>query len=227
MKSFFKKLFTNGEVLEIVNSPINGEVRVVEDFSGRSMIIGGVSQSGYLVEKLWRTAIRQIFNLKFLIFNQDLNYSNFKCLILGLGCGNAAKIVSDKLPDCKIIGVEIDPMVIEMGKKYFGLNNIKSLKTIEFDAFKLISNFKFQISNYDLIIVDLYRGQEFPKEAEGQEFINGIKKILSNNGLVIFNRLSYGKYKKDAELFAENLKKYFKIVKTNKAVTNLLIFCQK
>lgn len=241
MKSFFKKLFSSGEVLEIMNSPVNGQIKVIEDFGGRSMIIGGVSQSGYLVEKLWKKAFSGISNFKFQSIDklridpeQDRMDQISNCLVLGLGCGNAARIVSERFSGCKIVGVEIDPTVIEIGKKYFYLNKISNLKIVIGDAFVLEGGGeKCEVSRevgsgkWDLVFVDLYQGQEFPKEAEGQQFINGIKKILSNDGLVIFNRLSYGKYKKDAESFANELKKYFSFVQTKKAVTNLLIFCSQ
>jgi len=36
----------------------------------------------------------------------------------------AAKIISEKFPNAKITGIEIDPMMVEIGKKYFGLEKI-------------------------------------------------------------------------------------------------------
>ena len=227
LKSFLKRLFTFGETLEIVKSPINGEIKVVDDlFGDRSMIIGGVSQSGGLVTKLWETAIKNVPSFKFPVSS---------CLILGLGCGNAAKIVADKFPGCKIIGVEIDPKVVEIGKKYFRLGEVKNLKIITGDAIKyienlnhhpLITNPKSLITKYDLIIVDLYLGQDFLTTAETKNFIHKTKSMLSKNGLIIFNRLYYGKKKKETGKFSDYLKKYFNVVKTKKTVTNLLIYCQ-
>jgi spermidine synthase len=225
LKSFFKKIFTLGEVLEKTDSPINGEIKVVDDlFGDRSMIIGGVSQSGYLVTKLWNIAIKKIQNSKLKVKN---------CLILGLGCGNAAKIVADKFPGCEIVGIEIDPKVVEIGKKYFGLDEIKNLKIIVADAFKYVENSNHKapttnrqspVTKYDLILVDLYLGQQYPKEAESEEFIKGIKEILNNDGIVIFNRLFFGKYNQPAGNFSDKMKLHFYRVFTKKAITNLLIF---
>lgn len=220
LKSFLTKLFKGYEVLETVNSPINGEIKVVDDlFGGRSMIIGGISQSGGLVTKLWEMALTAVSNEQSAVS---------KCLILGLGCGNAAKIVSEKFPGCKIVGVEIDPKVVEVGKKYFGLGEIPNLEIIIDDAIKKILNTYFLILNtkFDLILVDLYLGRNYPKEAESKQFIGGIKGVLSENGIVIFNRLCFGEYKKGAENFAEDLRNYFPKVWTKKAITNLLIFCK-
>jgi len=231
-KSFFKKLFLGYEVIEKVNSPINGEITVVEDLFGkREMRIGKVTQSGGLVEKLWG----KILNFKFLIFNQFLN-SNFKCLILGLGCGTVAKLISNKFPKTKMVGVEIDPEVVKIGKKYFDLGKIDNLEIIVGDAFKPekweVRNGKLDKEvrgeNYDLILVDLYLGQEFPKEAESDDFLSGLKKVLNKNGLVIFNRLYYNyEHQREAEEFLKKLKNVFPNIQTRKILTNMLIFASK
>ncbi|PIS14367.1 hypothetical protein COT64_03050 [Candidatus Shapirobacteria bacterium CG09_land_8_20_14_0_10_39_12] len=222
LKSFFIRFIYGGEVLAKTNSPINGEIVVMEDLFGkREMKIGKVTQSGGLVKRLWR----EIFNFKFLILNQFLN-SNFKCLILGLGCGNAAKIVSERFPDCKITGVEIDPEVIKIGKKYFQLGEIKNLEIVSTDAIKFVNTeYKILNSKYNLILVDLYLGTQFPKEAESDEFLTNLKKILSDEGQIILNRLYYNqKLKAEADSFLQKIKGYFLKVKTRKAITNLLIF---
>lgn len=221
LKSFLKRLILAEEKIDQVFSPINGEIFVYEDlFSYRSMRIGGVSQSGGLVVDIWKKAVKAISNQQSAISN---------CLILGLGCGSSARLVSQKWPGAKIMGIEIDPKVIEVGKKYFSMGKIKNLKIEIADAIEIccrqsaISNQQ----NYDLVLVDLYLGQNFPKEAESGEFIEGIKKILNEKGVVIFNRFNWGKYKKQAEDFKKELEKYFPQVWTKKTVSNLLIFCSQ
>lgn len=214
LKSFLKRLILAEEKIDRVFSPINGEILVYEDLFGkRSMRIGKVSQSGGLVVEIWEKAVNEIYNLQFKIYN---------CLVLGLGCGNAARLVSQKWPGAKITGIEIDPVVIEVGKKYFGMDKISNLIVIIGDALKLRS----VSEKWDLVLVDLYLGQNFPKEAESGEFIEGIKKILNKDGVVIFNRFNWGKYKKQAQKFKKELEKYFPQVRTKKIVSNMLIFCQ-
>jgi len=222
LKSFLKRFFLGAEVLEKVNSPVNGEISVVENlFGGKELRIGGLTQSGGLVEKLWE----KIFNFKFLILNQ-FQSSNFKCLILGLGCGTAAKLTGERWPEAKITGVEIDPAVVEIGRKYFGLGEIKNLEIVIGDAVKVISEKKYVIGkNFDLILVDLYLGKNYPKAAESKEFLRELKNILSEKGLVVINRLYYTpSYQKEAESFLLKVKEIFPNVKIKKAVTNLLVF---
>jgi len=225
LNSFWQKLLLGESLLEKVDSPINGEIKVVENIFGRrEMVVGGVCQSGELVERVWQVGIRAIRNTQNVIRN---------VLILGLGCGDAARLVAEKWPGCKIVGVEIDPKVVEIGKKYFGLGEIKNLEIAIDDALMVGSGSEkwgvrreVRSGKWDLVLVDLYLGKKYPKGAESEEFINGLKKILAKNGVVIFNRLAYGDLKKEAIQFSEKLRKYFPKVWTKKAVTNLLIFCQ-
>lgn len=240
LKSFFKKLFFGYEVLEKIDSPVNGEITVMEDlFGGKEMRVGGATQSGGLVERLWKT----IFNLKFetclpagKVFNhlQCKQFSKSNVLILGLGCGTVARLISEKFPKAKITGIEIDPVVVEMGKKYFGLGEINNLEVVVADALKLRSEGgkwemcrEVRSEKWDLILIDLYVGKGYPKEAESKEFITGVGNLLSEGGMAIFNRLSYGEYDQPANEFSEKLRQYFSKVFTKRAVTNLLIFCQE
>lgn len=226
LKSFLKRFFLGGEVLERVHSGVNGEIVVAENlFDGKELRIGGVTQSGRLVERLWKTGMEEIYDRRDPV--QD-------CLILGLGGGDAARLVAERWPGCKIVGVEIDPEIVNLGKKYFGLSGIKNMEVVIGDAIKIISdkqslmlrNKKYVRSKeYDLILVDLYLGRDFPKEAESKEFLQGLKNILSEKGLVIINRLYYTSFfQKEAESFLLKVKEIFSKVETKKAVTNLLTF---
>ncbi|MCL5090707.1 MAG: methyltransferase domain-containing protein [Patescibacteria group bacterium] len=229
LKSFLHRFFLGSEVIEKIPSKINGEILVAKDLWGnKEMIIGRVEQSGGLVEALWK----QIFNFHFSIFN-EFSKSNFQCLILGLGCGTGAKLIAEKYPQAKITGIEIDQEVIKVGKKYFGLDKIPNLEIIAGDAIKWIKEWGCEVRSgsgsesekLDLIIVDLYLGQEFPKEAETEVFLNGLKNLLTDNGWVVFNRLYFNKeHRQRADKFLIKVKEIFPLVKTKKEVTNLLIF---
>lgn len=219
LKSFLKKFFLGGEVLEKVVSSINGEILVTEDLlGGKEMKVGGVSQSGGLVEKLWDKGLEEVPRRKGTWVK--------KVLVLGLGGGTVAKLIQEDFPDCMMTGIEIDPKVIELGRKYFGLGEIPNLKVVIGNAIDLINEPSFLIhhSNFDLIIVDLYLGQEFPQEAEGDEFLEGLKKIMAKDGLGIFNRLYFNKEHQSATAqFVAKVKKHFPCLKTREVAYNWLL----
>jgi len=217
MKSFLKKLFLGSITLETVNSPINGQIAVLEDLFGRrEMVAGGVEQSGVLVKKIWE----KVLNFKFLILRQRLP-QNFKCLILGVGGGTLIQMIFKSFPQAEITGIEIDPQMINLGKKYFGLGEIPNLKIFLDDALEKIQDLEFR--EYDLILVDLYCGQEFPAEAESEIFLKTLEKILTPRGVVIFNRLNYNrKHQQKTSSFAQKLAKVFPAVKEIKTEFNRL-----
>jgi len=229
MKKIFQKFFRGYAVLEEVHSPINGKIQVWEDWFGkRRLVVSGISQSGEMVEKLWE---KTISNFQFLPRSGiPLCGTISNCLILGLGAGTAAKLVNKQWPEAKIIGIEIDPEMIRLGKKYFGLNKIKDLKIITADAVDWVGYYhdlNYQNKRFDLILVDLYLGDQVPKNAETDEFIKKIQKCLSSTGMAIFNRLYYGKKKEKTDKFGEKLKKYFGQIEAKKVSTNKLFLCQK
>ena len=97
------------------------------------------------------------------------------------------------------MGIDIDPMMIELGEKYLGLGETDVKIKIQ-DAAKPIPG------KFDLVIVDLYQGDKFPKKFEDEKFLES----LTKNKLVIFNRLYYGDKRAEAVKFGLKLQKIFK-----------------
>src|SRR3989344_2642629 len=177
------------KTLEERKSEYNGHLKVARTFGmGTYIQADGLTQSGGIVESIWKSTIGKIKN-------QDIN----NCLILGLGGGTVAKIIQKRWPESKITGVDIDPIMVELGKKYLDLSDVRT---------KIQDAYGFESTGYDLVIVDLYRGDKFPKKFESGIFL----KKLTKNKLVIFNRLCYKDKKLIAIKFGEKLKGLFKHV---------------
>ncbi|MBI3559052.1 methyltransferase domain-containing protein [Candidatus Gottesmanbacteria bacterium] len=149
------------------------EIKIKKFLWQTSVWVGGFQQSGLLVEKLWQKALKGLTPPR-------RGETLINALILGLGCGSAIKSLRQKFPDCQITGVEINPEMIAIGKKYFNLDKISNLKIIRADAKKFVSKTK---QKFDLILVDLYKGNVPEKQK-----IN-YSKILTKNGVVLINHL--------------------------------------
>ena len=68
-----------------------------------------------------------------------------KILVLGLGAGSIVKVINKYFPKSKITAVEIDPMMVEIGKKHFDLEKARNLEIIIGDAFNTsLFTFKFE-----------------------------------------------------------------------------------
>lgn len=129
----------------LVDSKFNGQIKIKKYLWETSVWVGGFEQSGPLVKAVWKNALKNV------------TIAPKNVLILGLGCGIAAKLISKKFPNALIIGVEIDPVMIEVGKKYFDLEKIPKLKIVCKDAKTFLGKNK---KKFDLILVDVYLGNK-------------------------------------------------------------------
>lgn len=215
MKRYLNSLIPR--TIEVVDSPLNGRIEVVQFLNQPRIIVNKMIQSGGMVKTIWQKGVKRLESLK-------LNIQTV--LILGLGGGTVAKLISRSFPQAQITGIEIDPLMINLGKKYFALNKIKGLKIINKDALRAVSNLPKIGGNYCLIIVDLYLGASFPSRAETKDFLDELKQLVSPQGRIVFNRLFYQEKKKETEKFIKKLDHSFSDIELVRAWSNLLIFCQ-
>jgi spermidine synthase len=199
------------KILEENTSKYNGTIKVIRDFIwGNRIVVKNLTQSGGILFEVWQATLRKLKN------------KNIQtCLILGLGGGSAAKIVNKNWPNAKITGIDIDEKMVQLGKKYLGLNKFE-IDICIIDAMKFVQK---ENRIYDLILVDLYCGDRFPEKFEDEKFLKNIQKLLSKNGLVVFNRL-WGKENKVSSLkFGKKLEKVFGKVETFMPRANVMFLC--
>jgi len=201
------------KILEKRKSKYNGELQVVKTLGmGIYIQANGLTQSGGIVETIWKQTFRKINSSKITITN---------CLILGLGGGTVAKLIRKKYKDAKITGIDVDPVMIELGKKYLEIDEQK-VKIVIGDASNLSS---FSKQKFDLIIVDLYNGDNFPEQFETENYMHLVRSLLSRSGMAIFNRLYYGEKRPMAVKFGNKLKKIFTKVEWFYPEANLMFLC--
>lgn len=193
------------KILEEKESKFNGKLRVVRTWGmGTYIQAGGLTQSGGIVESIWKSTLVKVKKLQPEIKN---------VLILGLGGGTVAKLIKKNWKDAKITGVDIDPVIVGLGKKYLGLKESEVDIKIQ-DAGRGVKG------SFDLVIVDLYQGDKFPKKFGDELFL----KRLAKSKLVVFNRLYFKEKKNEAEEFGEKLKKFFKKVDRYYPEANIMFF---
>jgi len=208
-------MWVKKQLLQQANSPFNGQIEVIRQFGSVRIEVGGLLQSGGVLKQIWRRALKGV--------NLDHRPSkNFKILVLGLGGGTVIKLANQLWPQAEMVAVEIDPAMIKIARKHFGINEIKNLTIINQDVFK----YCFPTNAYNLILVDLYQGDQFPKSAESLKFLKAVKTALCSRGMVVFNRLFYGQKRPAVESFIKQLDKVFKQIKLKRVLSNLMIYCQ-
>ena len=106
--------------------------------------------------------------------------------IVGLAAGTAARQMNAVYGNIPIDGYELDPKIVEVGQKYFGMN-MPNLNIIIGDGRLNLEQSKFK---YDIIAVDAYRPPYIPAHMTTQEFFQIAASHLTDNGVLTINSAS-------------------------------------
>lgn len=210
-------MFKLVQVLEEKESPFNGKIKVIKTLEGTGILVEGVSQSGWLVRKVWDKALKQIARKK-----KDVK----KVLILGLGGGSAANLINRYWPDTIITGVDIDPIMVDLGRKYLGLSQVKNLKVVIEDAEKWVGKEEGK-RRFNLILVDIYKGGRPPSKFTTEGFIKKVRDLLGPGGIAVFNHLHSAREKEEAALFGAKVRKIFPASTSVKPEANIIFIGYK
>lgn len=203
-------------VLEEVDSPINGHLKVMTDFTWGPHIVSKITQSGGVLKKVWGPTLRKLEHRYFIDPPK-------RALILGLGGGTVAWQLRDIFPEVEITGVELDPIMIDLGKKYLKWDS--DTNVVIDDALKVVSKLKKQKNKYDLVLVDMYVGETVPEHFSNMKFAKNIKSLLSEKGIAVFNRTYYGKKRDEAHTFEKVLEQIFPKVDRFYPEANCMFIC--
>ena len=116
------------------------------------------------------------------IFPPDIK----RVLVLGLGAGSIPVYLRRFVPDATIDAVELDPGVIDVARRYFGLRETGTFRLIPGDARMFLNRHS---EPYDLIFVDAFTGSYIPFHLMTKEFYQLVRNRLSPHGVAAFNFL--------------------------------------
>lgn len=106
-------------------------------------------------------------------------------LLLGLGGGSIIKSLRDTFNhQGKITAIEIDPIVIDIAKNEFDIQQIQNMEIICEDAFSYMGSCK---TKYDVIIVDIFIDNQVPDQFYSEPFWKNISECLNKEAYVLFN----------------------------------------
>lgn len=108
-------------------------------------------------------------------------------LLLGVGGGSVLHTLKSEIKTkAAIIGVEIDPEVIELAKKYFTIDQLNGVSIVIEDAFDYV--LKHNVT-HDLIIIDIFQDTTMPNFLFETFFANRICSLLAPQGYILFNTM--------------------------------------
>ena len=184
-------------------------ILVAEDEGRRALIIDGAVQSvapedGHRGSGYWAAMIP--------------NVRPKRALILGLGAGTVAHLLTRRFGPVPIVAVDDDAETVAVARDEFDLN-LDNLQIIIGDAFEFVDTCQ---DRFDLIFVDLYHGSRPAPGMVSRPFLDGLLRIRERHGQVIYNL--YSAYLNEKRL--ARLRATFRSVEVVAAASNRIVFCR-
>jgi predicted membrane-bound spermidine synthase len=108
-------------------------------------------------------------------------------LVLGLGGGLISKRFWHDYPQMKVDSVEIDPVVVDVARRYFSFPEDSRLRVFTQDARRYVQTTK---DTYDIVIMDAYYADALPFHLTTQEFFKETKSRMATDGVLAYNVIS-------------------------------------
>jgi spermidine synthase len=103
--------------------------------------------------------------------------------IVGLAGGTIARSYTTLFGPIPIDGIEIDPRIVDVGRKYFDMN-LSNLNAIVGDGRVALANSPY---HYSVIGLDAFRVPYIPWHLTTREYMIEIKQHLTDDGVVVMN----------------------------------------
>ena len=111
-----------------------------------------------------------------------------RALILGLGGGTVATLMTQRWGAFPIVGVERDPAVVWLARHEFGLGALPQVRVVVDDAFSFARRYDVRTDGaFGAICVDLYVAGRMAHGALAPAFLRDLRRILTPDGEVMFN----------------------------------------
>lgn len=139
-----------------------------------SIFVDGFDQSTRYIAEMWQKALRRV----------PTNHSLKQVLVLGLAGGDAIRVVQRQHSEAQVTVVEWDPVMVDLAKTLCRFSRKHMLEIITADAVDFVSQTQ---RTFDLIIVDLFRGETPEPRLTADEMIASLTRILNPAGYLLLN----------------------------------------
>lgn len=132
-----------------------------------------------------------------------LNPRPRRLLMIGFGGGQISNYLFERIPGLEIDGVDIDPEVIRLARKYFGVPESPRYRTHAADGRLFVERAPTEPA-WDMIMLDAFRGVFVPLHLKTHEYYDALLSHLSPSGVVVANlHNATPMYKHDRATFAD------------------------
>ena len=205
--------FISPQKIEVVKSEIQGDITVEYYRGAYRVTVDSYWQSGTYAKDVIRAA---------LIALPTPHDSVRKLLFLGIGPGSMIQVIRESFPIVHITGVDIDPAMLDIGRKYFQLQNDDHTRLVVSDAGEFLKKLT-KNEQYQIMISDLFIGCDTAYDLRTNDFLLGIYTHLSNGGVYISNSSYIEKYRTQTDEFIQKVRKIFDRVEVITRYPNRII----
>jgi len=189
----------------------------------------GVFHSQYNPKRPFSGQVWDLLSLPSLFFNRDKKPK--RILLLGVGGGAAIKQLIFLNNPKTLYGVELDKTHLSIAKRFFKVNNSKSIKLFHEDAIKWVN--EYQGEKFDYIVDDLFSDYESqPARAINADsrWMKKLDRLLSIDGILVCNFADKEELSDSGYFTNKALKKRFACafqLSTPHTYNRIAIFCKK
>jgi len=108
-----------------------------------------------------------------------------KAIVLGGGAYTIPKKIQDDYPKAAVTVVELDPVVTDIAREHFGINDYRNFDIVTDDARRYLSG---SDDHYDFAFIDVFNGVvSIPSHLVTVEFFAELKERMTDDGVVMMN----------------------------------------
>jgi spermidine synthase len=169
------------KILYQKQSPYNTVVVTEDDKGMRTLLFGkeGVRQS---VVKIGDPDHLELPYAKAMVSGLALFPEPKRVLVVGLGGGTIPSFLHKHYPLTRIDAVDIDPVVVEVAKQFFGFSEDATLKAYVQDGRQFIEE---RVNAYDVIFLDAFGSENIPYHLATREFLEAVRRSITAQGIVL------------------------------------------
>jgi len=139
-------------------------------------------------------------------------------LLLGFGAGTLAHLVARRFPGIRIVGVDVDPRVIEFARHHFDLA-VPNLEVVIGDAFAYAAECR---ERFDYVAVDLFCGHAFQRGALAKPFLRRLEAIAGPTGEIVVNLFK----DRRGDVYVNRLARILVIHRVERLPHNIVVHCR-
>ena len=139
-------------------------------------------------------------------------------LLLGLGAGTLAHLLTRRFPGIRVVGVDIDSRLIEFARRHFDLA-LPNLEVVIGDAFAYAAQCR---ERFDYVAVDLFCGHAFQRGALSKPFLRHLKAIAGPAGQIVVNLFK----DRRGDVYVNRLARILTVHRVERLTRNIVVHCR-